>query len=64
MPFDKAANHVAKLCQILYVLVIAKELGFISGNSNINNGSYQEINSIMENAIINKHKEIIFPFCC
>ena len=60
VPFDKAANHVAKLCQILYALVMAKELGFVNGNSNINNGTYQEINSIMENVIINKHKEIIF----
>ena len=40
VPVDKAANNVAIICKILYALIIAKELGFSSGNSNNKNDTY------------------------
>ena len=55
MVIDKAANNVAIIYERLYALVIAKELGFSSGNSNDKNGTYDKINSIMEN----EHKEYL-----
>ena len=36
-----------------------KKVGFNSGNSNDKNGTYDKINSIMENDIIHEHKEYL-----
>ena len=58
MPTDKAANNAAKICKRLYALVITKELGFNSGSNNDKNGTYDKINSNMENDTINEHEEI------
>ena len=44
------------ICKRLYALVIAKELGFNSGDSNDDNSTYDKINSIMENDVISEHK--------
>ena len=49
-------NNTAIICKRLYALVIAKELGFNSGDSNDENGTYDKINSIMENDVISEHK--------
>ena len=40
-------------------MVIAKELGLNSRNSNDKNGTYGKINSIMESDITNEHKEYL-----
>ena len=58
LPIGKAANNAAIICKRLYALVIAKELGFKSGNSNYS-GTYDKINSIMESDIISEHKEYL-----
>ena len=41
------------ICKGLYVLVIVKEFGFNSWKNNNTNDTYENINSIMENDIIN-----------
>ena len=55
MLIDKAANNVAITCKKLYALVITKKLGFNSGNSNNENGTYDKTVSIVGNDIINGH---------
>ena len=54
VPIDKAAN-VAIICKGLYTLVMMKELGSNSRN-NDNNGTYEKINSIMKNHLINEDR--------
>ena len=55
-PVERAPYNSAIICKRLYVLTIAKELRFNSGNSNGKNGTSDKINSILENDIINEHK--------
>ena len=59
MPIDKAANNVAIICKRLHALVIVEELALNGGNSNNKNGTYDKINSNMDNDIINEHKEYL-----
>ena len=59
MSIYKAANNVAIICKRLYALVIAEQLGFDSGKSNDKNGTFNIINSNMENDIINEHIEYL-----
>ena len=40
-------------------MIIAKELGFSGGNSNDKNETYEKINSVMENDIMNEYKEYL-----
>ena len=56
---DKAAIHVAIMCKRLYALVIVKELEFSSENSNDKDGTFDKIDSIMENNRINEHKKYL-----
>ena len=62
MSIDKAANNVAIICKILYALVMVKEVEFNSGNSNDKNGTYGQIDSIVENDVIHEHKECLFNY--
>ena len=55
----KTASNVAIICKRLHALLIAKELGFNSRNSNNINGTYEKVNSIMESDIINEHKKYL-----
>ena len=64
MPTDIAANNAAKICKRLYALVITKELGFNSGSNNDKNGTYDKINSNMENDTINEHEEYLHNHYC
>ena len=56
MLIDKVVNNTAKICKRLYALIITKELGFYSGSSNDKDVTYDKINSIMENDVIDEHK--------
>ena len=38
---------------------MVKEVEFNSGNSNDKNGTYEQIDSILENDVINEHKECL-----
>ena len=50
---------MALVCKILYALVIARELGFISGNSDGKNSTGEKINSVLENDIIIEYEEYL-----
>ena len=47
------------MCKRLYALVIVKELEFNSENSNDKDGTFDKIDSIMENNRINEHKKYL-----
>ena len=59
LEIDTAADNVAIICKRLNALVIKKELRFNGGNSTDKNGTYDKINSNMENDIINEYKEYL-----
>ena len=52
-----SSNKGISICNFRNVLAIAKKLEFNSGNSNDKKGSYDEINSNMENDINNERTE-------
>lgn len=59
MSIDKVANNVAIICKILYASEMVKEVEFNSEDSNDKNGTYEKIDSIVENDVINEHKECL-----